>query len=69
MVVSCIVPVDGVSLDERDLIAYLKERLASYKIPRQVLFFAEEEFALTGNEKVKADEIRKLACQRLQVDT
>jgi fatty-acyl-CoA synthase len=65
MVVACIVPVDGVIIDEQELIAYLKQRLASFKIPRKVLFFREEEFALTGNEKVKAGELRELASKRL----
>lgn len=65
MVVACIVPVDGVTLDEKELIAYLKERLASFKIPRKVLFFKEEDFALTGNEKVKTGELRQLAGKRL----
>jgi fatty-acyl-CoA synthase len=65
MVVACIVPIDGVTLDEKELIAHLKERLASFKIPRKVLFFSEDEFALTGNEKVKAGELRELASKRL----
>ena len=68
MVVSCIVPVDGVTLDQRELTAFLKERLASYKVPREILLFAEEEFALTGNEKAKADQIRQLAVRRLGVE-
>jgi fatty-acyl-CoA synthase len=67
MVVSCIVPVDGATLKEDDLVAHLKKRLASFKIPRKVLFFEEAEFALTGNEKVKADTIRQLAAKRLGV--
>jgi fatty-acyl-CoA synthase len=68
MVVACIVPVDGVRLEEQEIIAYLKERLASFKIPRKVLFFREEEFALTGNEKVKASELRRLASKRLGIE-
>ena len=68
MVVSCIVPVDGETLDEAEIVSYLKTRLASFKIPRRVLFFREEEFALTGNEKVKAGEIRQLASKRLGSD-
>ena len=67
MVVSCIVPLDGAALDEESVIRFLKERLASYKLPRRVLFFREEEFALTGNEKVKAGELRRLACERLGI--
>ncbi len=65
MVVACIVPVDGVELEERSIIDYLKERLASFKVPRRVLFFEEEEIALTGNEKIKAGELRELAVKRL----
>ncbi len=68
MVVSCIVPVDGVTLDEKQIVAFLKEQLASFKVPRTVLFFKEEEFALTGNEKVKAGEIRQAAMKRLGID-
>ena len=68
MVVSCIVPVDGTSLNEGEVISYLKERLASFKVPREVLFFSEEEYPLTGNEKVKAGDLKKLACQRLGIE-
>lgn len=68
MVVSCIVPVEGSVLEEAAIILHLKTMLASYKIPRRVLFFAESEFALTGNEKIKTAEIRKLACKRLGIE-
>ncbi len=68
MVVSCIVPVDGANLEEGEVIDFLKQRLASFKLPRAVLFFSEEEYPLTGNEKVKAGDLKKLACQRLGVE-
>jgi len=68
MVVACIVPVDGVTLNETEIITFLKASLASYKIPRSVLFFTESDFALTGNEKIKAGNIRVLAGKRLGVD-
>jgi len=68
MVVACIVPVDGVVLDESEIIAFLKESLASYKLPRRVLFFAESDFSLTGNEKVKAGDLRLIAGKRLQAE-
>ncbi|MET0282846.1 MAG: class I adenylate-forming enzyme family protein [Polyangiales bacterium] len=67
MVVACVVKLEGASLTEDALIAHLKTRLASFKVPRRVLFVEEAEFALTGNEKTKVDEIRKLASQRLGV--
>ncbi len=68
IVVACIVPVDGQSVDPQALIGYLKEQLASFKVPREVLVFTEEEYPLTGNEKVKAGDLRKLACERLGVE-
>ena len=39
--------------------------LASYKVPRRVLFFREDEVAITGNAKIKAGELRELATKRL----
>jgi acyl-CoA synthetase (AMP-forming)/AMP-acid ligase II len=65
MVVACIVPVDGIEISEGALIAFLKERMASFKVPRRVLVVREEEFALTGNEKAKASDIRVLAVAKL----
>ncbi len=65
MAVGCIVPHDGVQIAEDDLRAFLKEKLASFKIPRRFLILNEEEMAVTGNGKVKSDELRKLAVERL----
>ncbi len=65
MVVACIVPSEGNVLDETSLRSFLKERLASYKVPRRVLFFASEELSLTGNAKIKASSLRQLASERL----
>jgi len=66
MVVSCIVPVEGVTVDPDALSAFLKQKLASFKLPRRILIFAEADFALTGNEKAKAKEIRAEAFKRLK---
>jgi acyl-CoA synthetase (AMP-forming)/AMP-acid ligase II len=65
MVVACIVPLPGVSLNESDIIAFAKTSLASFKAPRRVLFFQESDFVLTGNEKVKTGDLRALAAKRL----
>ncbi len=65
MVVACVVPIDGVQLDEAEVIKFIKERLASYKVPRRVLMFSESEYPLTGNEKVKAGDLRALAAKRI----
>jgi acyl-CoA synthetase (AMP-forming)/AMP-acid ligase II len=65
VVVVCAVAHDGVHVDEDDVRSFLRGRLAAYKIPRRVLFFDERELSLTGNAKIRADELRKLAMSRL----
>jgi fatty-acyl-CoA synthase len=65
VVVSCVVPHDDVILDHEELLAFLRQRLASYKVPRHILFCCEEDVALTGNAKIKAGELRELAANRL----
>jgi fatty-acyl-CoA synthase len=65
LVVACIVPMDGVELSADEVRAYTRERLASYKVPRQVLFFSESELDMTGSAKVKTEELRALAAKRL----
>ena len=65
MVVACIVPHEGALLDERLLRDFLKQRLASYKVPRRLLFLRDEEISMTGSEKVKADALVQLALGRL----
>ncbi|HKY93466.1 MAG TPA: class I adenylate-forming enzyme family protein [Nevskiaceae bacterium] len=65
MVVSCLVPQEGATLDEAAVRNVLKERLASFKVPRRVLVLREDEMPVTGNGKVKANELRTLAAQRI----
>jgi fatty-acyl-CoA synthase len=66
LVVACVVPHDGVSLEEDDIRSLLRGQIASYKIPRRVFFFAEAELAMTGNNaKPRADVLRKLVAERM----
>jgi fatty-acyl-CoA synthase len=65
MVVSCIVPHEGVTLEEAAIRAYARERLASYKVPRRVLFLQADELVTTGSDKVKTGALRQLAALRL----
>lgn len=65
LVVACIVPLDGVTLSEEEVRNFAKQQLASYKVPRRVLFFNEEELSTTGTNKVKSADLRKLAAERL----
>jgi fatty-acyl-CoA synthase len=66
VVVSCVVPHDGASLEPQGIREFLRERLASYKVPRHVLLFREDEIALTGSAKIKSSDLGQLAAQRLR---
>ncbi|MFD6897354.1 class I adenylate-forming enzyme family protein [Rhodococcus sp. NPDC060086] len=66
VVVSCIVAHAGADLDVDGVRGYLRERLASYKVPREVLFFDNDEISLTGTAKIKSSDIKELAVKRLQ---
>ncbi len=68
LVVTCIVPHDGAALDEATVRAFAKERLASYKVPRRVLFFREGDLALTGSAKVKTGTLREVVARALAAE-
>jgi acyl-coenzyme A synthetase/AMP-(fatty) acid ligase len=65
LVVSCIVLHEGATLDEDAIRAFAREQLASYKVPRRVLFLAEADLNQTGTAKVKTADLRALASARL----
>lgn len=65
LVVSCVVPHDGYALDEEHIRAAAKEKLASFKVPRRVLFFAEEQISTTGSAKIKTADLRALVAKLL----
>jgi fatty-acyl-CoA synthase len=65
MIVSCIVANDGVTLDRAAITAFLKERIASFKVPRKILFFRDDELDVTGSGKVKLARLREIARARL----
>ncbi len=65
LVVTCIVPQDGVTLSEERVRGFAREKLTSYKVPRRVIFFTEDELETTGSAKIKTAELRKLAAARI----
>jgi len=65
MVVSCVAANDGITLDADAIAAFLKQRLASFKIPKQILFFSDEEITVTGSGKVKVTQLRDVVAARL----
>jgi len=66
LVVACIVQASDAELTEDQVRNFAKQQLASYKVPRRVLFFEESELELTGSAKVKASDLRDLAAKRLE---
>ena len=68
IVVSCVVPHAGAALSEPQIRDVLKARLASYKVPRRVLFVEEADLSLTGSSKVKSSAVRDLAAKRLTAE-
>jgi fatty-acyl-CoA synthase len=64
-VVLCGVPRKGVEVSGAEIIDRLRGTLASYKVPRRVLLFSHDDFVRTSNEKVRLDEIKRLAAGRI----
>jgi acyl-CoA synthetase (AMP-forming)/AMP-acid ligase II len=73
MVVLAVTLKDGADAGEHDIQEFLRTRVAAYKVPKRVLFFAEGEIPMTGSEtKVRDAELLALVQARLQdesVDT
>lgn len=68
IVVACVVPQEGVEIEPVAIREYLKARLASYKVPRRILFVRQDELVLTGSAKVKLSDLRELASKRVEVE-
>jgi acyl-coenzyme A synthetase/AMP-(fatty) acid ligase len=62
--VACIVKEDdGLTADE--VVAGLRPKVASYKIPRAVLFFADADISYTMSQKVQLADLREKAARRV----
>ncbi len=69
LVVACVVPV-GDTLPQEDAIkAFAKEKLASFKVPRRIVVVAEDDLKTTGSAKIKTEDLRKLAAERLEAES
>jgi fatty-acyl-CoA synthase len=69
IVVVVAVPQDGARVDENDVRDFLRGRIASYKIPRRVVFVREQDLSLTGNAKIKPEDLRALAGAQLGAES
>ena len=66
MVVACVVPLEGATVEEKALQEFLREHLASYKVPRRVLILGDEDLSVIGSgAKIRTAEVREVAAKRL----
>ncbi len=66
IVVACITLKEGADATEADIQAFLGERVATYKVPKRVLFFDEGEIPMTGSDiKVRDADLIALVEARL----
>ena len=68
VIVLCAVAIGGHTLDEKAILAFLREKLAVYKLPRKVLMFAEGDLDFTGNQKIQVNKLVDKALARLRGD-
>jgi acyl-CoA synthetase (AMP-forming)/AMP-acid ligase II len=64
-VVACVVRNDSDPVGEAEILQWLRGELASYKVPRRILFLRQEEIPLTASNKVQLAQLRELASARL----
>jgi acyl-CoA synthetase (AMP-forming)/AMP-acid ligase II len=64
-IVLCVVPTTGNTIDEANLRATLKKRLAVYKVPRHIIVVAEADAPTTGTQKLRSDALRTIALERM----
>jgi acyl-CoA synthetase (AMP-forming)/AMP-acid ligase II len=68
--VLCVELRDDAIVTSADIVAFLSERLASYKVPKRILTFGAGEIPLTASRtKVVDDELRILVSERLSEPT
>ena len=65
IVVLAAVPHPGASVDESRVREHLRERLASYKVPRRVFPFERAQLEFTGTQKVQLESLRQKILERL----
>ncbi len=70
VVTLCVETAEGAETTAEELTSFLRERVARYKVPRHVLFFATGELPTTGSDtKVRDDELIAIATRRLATES
>jgi acyl-CoA synthetase (AMP-forming)/AMP-acid ligase II len=69
VVVLCVVLKDGADASADEVKAFLRQRIASYKVPKHVLFFADGEIPMTGSDtKVRDTDLLKLVAEKMETE-
>ena len=67
--VACVEVADGATLTAHDVTSFLRERIATYKVPRRVLIFDAGEIPLTSSgTKVRDAELRSPIAERVAAE-
>lgn len=66
VIVLCAVAIEGHTLKEDDILAFLRQKLAAYKLPRKILLFVESDLSFTGNQKIQSGKLTEQALARLR---
>jgi acyl-CoA synthetase (AMP-forming)/AMP-acid ligase II len=64
-VIACVVCDDAEPVSEAEILEWLRRELASYKVPRRIVFLRQDEVPLTASNKVQLAQLRELAAARL----
>jgi fatty-acyl-CoA synthase len=67
-VVLCATCHDEDPVDTEEIVGHLKSVLASYKVPKRVVFVTEHQLPHTATEKVKLADARRFAAQHVVLD-
>ncbi|MCP4903562.1 MAG: acyl--CoA ligase [bacterium] len=65
VVILCALPNHGSAPPPETIRNFLRERLATYKVPRHILFFDEDEIGFTGSQKIQIGPLREEVGRRL----
>ena len=61
-----IVLADGLTLTAEELMAWLRSRVAGYKLPRDIWFIDEQDLPKTGTGKVQKNQLKEMGLSRLK---
>jgi fatty-acyl-CoA synthase len=64
-IVACVVRRDDLPVGADEILAHLRKELASYKVPRHVLFLQADDIPMTATNKPKLVELREIARRTL----